>query len=292
MTSTEDETEVSYTIGFAKAELEGLFADSFERAIRGSWVPGAEVTRYGRQWTLSKMLSFDKSAVYGKIGFVDTDQLDTLFFDRDKFDFVRGQAPSGIVVPFIISRDFLVSYQLIGETVKESTFINALEALLNAGNSQFYSWDIKPLTFEVSYEAWRENVETVTRFELRLERPNPNYHGDKIAEDLVEGLMAEYVRLSGVARDEANGIDTDSDIFQQALDHVLRNYGNAKLVGVDSQGDQSVFLKMRNAVSRLSTKVRVSVPGGGPEVPEEALRAAREKLPVSALPARDAEAGG
>jgi hypothetical protein len=282
MAPAEDEKEVSYTIGFAKADLEGLHAPSdLVSAVDQSWEAGAEVTRYGRRWTLSRVLESDEQGVYGKIGFVKAGQLETLSFDRKQFDFVRGEAQSGVVVPFLISSDLVVSYQLIGSLVKENTFINALEDLLNQNMKALFAWRVSPLTFEITYEDWRQSVAHVTRFDLRLEQPNPHYHGDQIAEDLVEGLRTEYTRLTGVARDETVGIETNSTAFRQALDHVLRNYGKATLVGVDSDGAQSVFVKLRDAVSRISARVRVSAPGG-PEVPRYALRAARSKLPFSA----------
>jgi hypothetical protein len=292
VTSAEGEKEVSYTVGFAKAQLDGLFAaEDLQSAVKQSWKAGAEVTRYGRHWTLSRVLASDKDGVYGKIGFVNANQLDTLSFDKIELDFVRGQAPSGVVVPFFISHDMVVSYQLIAGIVRINTFINALEELLNAGSQGLFKWNIAPLTLEISYEEWRQSVARVTRFDLRLERPNPHYHGDAIAETLVEGLRVEYLRLSGVPYDETAGIDTDSDVFRQALDHVLRDYGSATLTGVDSQGAQSVFVKVRDAVSRLSARVRV-IAAGGPEVPEHALRDARLKLPPSATPAEESKAGG
>lgn len=134
------------------------------------------------------------------IGFVNANQFDTLAFDRDKLEFVRGQAPSGLVVPFLIAHDMVVSYQLISGIVRDNSFIGALEGLLNAGIRKLFSWSISPVTFKISYEDWRESVVRITRFDMRLERPNPHYHGDRIVEDLVEGLKAEYGSVQAGAR--------------------------------------------------------------------------------------------
>ncbi|WP_142271008.1 hypothetical protein [Mycobacterium sp. AT1] len=284
------DTASSFTIGFAQAAFDGLYAPTeFDDALRKSWRAGTEITRYGRHWTLSKMLSEDNGGYYGKIGFVNSDQLETLAFDQETLDFVRGQAPSGVVVPFVIAQDGLISYQLISGIVRDNSFIGALEALLNAGANVPYTWTITPVAFPINYNEWRKSVDRVSRFDIKLERPNPHYHGDVIAEQLVEELRTEYVRLSGVERNSETGVDTDSDVFRQALDHVLRNYGEATLTGVDSEGARSVFVKVRNAASRLSARVRVSATTEGPEVPEQALRAARASLPVAVTTSKTAE---
>jgi len=162
-----------------------------------------------------------------------------------------------------------IAYQLRSGLVRESTFISALQALLNASRNQ-YIWSIRSLTEPYNYEDWLPTVERVTGFELRLERPNPHYRGDEIAEQLLEGIRLEYARLSG-AELPGEGVDVDSTIFIQALDHVLHDYGRASLRALDRQGSESVWVKLRNQVGSVLARQRRQAIGGD-DAPTEVIR--------------------
>lgn len=284
-TAVTDDRTSSYVIGFAQITLEGLDPPAtVAKAVDDSWVPGRKTTMYKRRWSLSRILSTTPDSWFGKIGFVNSKDVDTLFFDGEENDFVRGQAQSGVVVPFVIFARGIVAYQLIPGVVREQTFIKAISELLNTGNPQLYEWVLTPLTQETEFETWSDAVERVTRFDFRLERPNPHYHGDVIAEELIEGLQAEYVRLSG-SEVIGEGIDTTSDAFQQSLDHVLRNYGKVSLTGVDADGSESLWVKLKGFTSRIPARVRFKA-AGSVEVSEDALRGAIKELPHAALALR------
>jgi hypothetical protein len=95
-----------FQVGFASAEPEGLFAadpTTLPRALRDSWKPGATASRYGRTWFLSRQRNLVDSIWTGRIGFVQEDELITVFWDPDEADFARQAAPSGVVVPFAIN---------------------------------------------------------------------------------------------------------------------------------------------------------------------------------------------
>jgi hypothetical protein len=97
-----------FQVGFASAELEGLFAadpTAYPRALRASWKPGATASRYGRTWFLSRQRNLVDSIWTGRIGFVQEDELMTVFWDPDEADFARQAAPSGVVVPFAINSE-------------------------------------------------------------------------------------------------------------------------------------------------------------------------------------------
>jgi hypothetical protein len=106
-----------FQVGFASTEPEGLFAadpDAYPRALQSSWIPGATANRYGRTWFLSRQRNLVDSIWTGRIGFVQEDELMTVFWDPNEADFARQAAPSGVVVPFAINANSgFVAFQLI-----------------------------------------------------------------------------------------------------------------------------------------------------------------------------------
>jgi hypothetical protein len=204
----------------------------------------------------------------------------TLFFDQQSADFVRGEASSGVVVPFVISTTSgQIAYQLRPDVVRENAFVGALADLLNL-NSSLYSWTIRPLVEGSDYQTWIAGVDRVTEFHFKLERPNPHYHDDEIAERIIEDFRLQYAVLTGVAR-EGQGVDTESSAFRQALDHVLRGYGTATLAALDSQGGESLWVRTKGVFGAVTSRRRIRSTGGD-EAPLPALRQAMEQSPVSA----------
>jgi hypothetical protein len=267
----------TYTIGYARARLEGLFSEDLHRALFESWKPGATVTRYGRRWVLARIVEQQPDYYIGRIGFVNERELTTLFYDEESQDFKRGIAPSGVVIPFgVLTATGAIAYQLRSGLVRESTFTGALQALLSSSGTQ-YIWDITSLAETVGYNEWRARVERVMSFDLRLERPNPHYHGDEIAERLIEDIRLQYARLSG-AEQPGEGVDVDSDLFTQALDHVLRDYGRASLRALDRQGDETVWVKLKGRIGNVIAQRRIPAIGGE-EAPSDVIKSALYEAP-------------
>jgi hypothetical protein len=277
-------SERTYTIGFALASLEGLSADTpIQQALRESWMPGATIVRYGRRWYLTRLLESVDDLRYGRIGFVRKGVVPTVFFDASAADFVRGGAPSGTIVPFVISASTgTIAYQIRPDTVPERTFIGALRALLNL-NEHLYSWSIQPLVEDSEYDTWIAGVSQVTEFHFKLERANPHYSDDELVERIIEEFRLKYAVLTGVAV-EGEGVDTESPAFRQALDHVLRGYGTASLIALDRQGGESLWVRTRGLIGAVTSRRRIrSV--GDEEAPVSALREAMEQTPAGALAA-------
>jgi len=244
-------TERVYHVGLAVASLEGLFQPPLSEALRASWQAGTSVTRYGRTWHLARMT--------GQIGFVGDTSVQTMFFDHSAGDFVTGDAPSGILVPFAIRlRDGVIAYQLRPGLVREASFTGALQALLNAPGREFV-WVIRQAVESRTWEEWRQGVEKITGFNIRLERPNPHYGQDHLIEEAVEGIRLEYLRLTGTALQE--GINTDADLFRQAVNHVLRDYGRAAIHGVDPRGEESTWVKLKGMVGSVTARLKVRAVG-------------------------------
>jgi hypothetical protein len=263
------EEERNYRVGLGVVTLEGLFQDSMREALTASWTTGATVTRYRRKWTLSKIHRLTEDSIVGQIGFVGENEVTTLFFDYDTGDFVRGGAPSGVLVPFAIRlSDGLVAYQLRPGMVREESFSGALAALLNTTANE-YVWSVEAAVEFRSWEEWRREVESVTSFAFRLDKPNPHYDDDWRVENLIEDLQLEYARLGGKALD-ARGVNTDDDFFRQALDHVLRNYGRAAVDGQTAEGRESTWVKVKGMAASVMARLTMSAVGAE-EIPEEEL---------------------
>ncbi|MDN4474331.1 hypothetical protein QQX09_00525 [Demequina sp. SYSU T00192] len=258
----------NYHLGYARAVFTSLL-DDVDGAVKVSWVAGTSITRHGRTWKITKVVEETDDYYYGRIGFLVPGQAETLDFDLEAKDFVHGEAPSGRVVPFILRKtDGLITYQLIPGVVRETTFTGALQALLNAPGSP-YEWKILGLARQSDYSEWRASVKRIVAFEFRMQRPNPHYGGRPYVEKMVEGTHAEYVKISARAR-ENDGLDDQSEIFQQALDHTIRNYGKATISGVLADGHESNWVKPQSQSGRVPSK-RVVKGRGAHEAPSDLL---------------------
>lgn len=259
----------TYQLAFAKLEQTGLFQDELAEALVQSWRPSATVNRYGRRWHLARMHGESKGVVVGRIGFVNEANVTTTFFDQNIGDFISEVVPSGVVVPFAVRlNDGVTVYQLRPGLVRENSFTGALEALLNASGRE-YQWAVHPAGRYATWEQWRSEVERITAFNIRVDRPNPHYDDDFLIEDAVEGLRTKYLKLVAAARDD-DGLDAEHDLFQQALDHVTREYGRAAVKGVDTAGQESTWVKVKGALAAVASKVTLKG-AGTPEVDDGLL---------------------
>lgn len=226
-----------YKVAFAAIELAGLFAaeqSTFEDALREAWSPGSRVTRYGRTWRISAPRRQPGDVLSGRMGFVREDEVATLAWDEKRKDFVRGEASGGVVVPFAVDLDRrAVAFQLVSGQVRPTSFIGAFEGLLNAGGTG--QWSLQQLVERFDYERWSESVERVVGFRFRIERANPHYHDNDMAEQLLEDLRLAVASIQGRGADVAD----DSPGFVQLLDHVRRQYGGGIVRGTEPDGHES-----------------------------------------------------
>ena len=236
----------AFRVSHAEIRLEGLgehgSPEYFRSALEVSWVAGVQVTRYGRTWRLSKKATPDTRLWAGRMGFVKEGELSTVDWDSRVQDFVRGEASSGIIVPFIVSEDHrIVSFQLVPGEVRPKTVTSNLQALLNDQGT--YLWSIKPISIRKTFETWLQSVDRIAAFNVQLTYPNPNWTGRRNVKGLMTGLGAQKVQI--VARaDENSSIAFESDWFKQAMDHIRQGYGKATLTGPDNvTGDESRFIE-------------------------------------------------
>lgn len=229
-----------FSVAFASIEVRGLFGaelTSFKEALKNSWVPGEDATRYGRRWIVSRIHEIEPNLWSGRIGFVRENELESILWDRERQDFVTSAVPSGVLVPFALDLAVQrIAYQLQPPQVRPATFTGAFQSILNKQGT--YDWAIRPLVRLQEFGSWRQTVEAVTEFSFVLRRPNPNYADREEVEHLVESLELEVVRLVGHGS-EGVGVNTEGTIFQQAMDHVRRGYGKASVKGRDESGQES-----------------------------------------------------
>lgn len=275
-----DEDQRNYHIGYARAVFGSLF-DDLDGALEESWKAGTSITRYGRRWHLTKILDRTSELYFGQIGFVTDHEVSTLHFDQKAQIFVYGDAPSGYVVPFAIRKsDGVIAYQLYPGVVRETTFTGALTDLLNNASDN-YIWHIESFVEIREFGQWLEETPAITRFDLTLERPNPNYAGRPRVEEMVEDVKLETLRLVGKVI-EGETVNLDADYFREALDHVIyHEYGKAKLRGIDHNGEESVWEKIRGVVGRVASQ-RSYRAVGPDEVPEAVLVTAIGDAPTNA----------
>ncbi|GHP16743.1 hypothetical protein RN2511_014790 [Rhodococcus sp. NKCM2511] len=270
-----------YLIGLAQVHFEGLDnPDSVSDAVKQSWTAGGGKILYGRRWTITKIIEDTGNGYFGKLGFVREDEISTVMFDEEVKDFIQGSTSSGVVVPFFLTTSGQLAYQLLSGTVRETTFLRAFSEIINQG-AQLFDWILTPISIEIDYANWVTDIAKVSRFDFTLERPNPHYHDDDLVERIVEETEAEYIRLTGQAQ-SGKGLNTDSDAFKQALDHVSRNYGRATITGSDQSNNETVWTKPKNSTARTLARVKVPSLGPGAEAPLEALRIALTRVPAGA----------
>lgn len=269
-----------FRIAHAQIELQGLGRflddDGFADALAQSWVPGTEVTRHNRKWKLSGRTEVEPLLWAGHIGFVREGDLTTWDWDDDTNEFIRREASSGVVVPFIINLEHrIVSFQLVSGEVRPNTVTTNLRALLNVERT--YAWAVRPVSFRRTFVEWRASVSRVASLRVSLEYPNPSWTGREKVEDLVDGLGANAVHLKARA-EEGETIHTDADWFTQLMDHVRRGYGRSVMVGSDKEtGVESQYVETAEGGTVPATN-RISADEGAAEATVEELSATQTQL--------------
>ena len=187
------------------------------------------MSRYGRTWILSARAEPEPGMWAGHMGFVMEGELSTLEWDDTKMDFVRGEASSGVVVPFVVSiENRIVSYQLFSDLVRQTTVTSNLQALLN--NEGTHHWAVRAISLRRTLDEWLESVSLVSSFSFRLTYPNPGWDGREKIEDLMKSLKSENLHIGGRGA-ENRTIETDSDWFAQAMLHMRDGYGSVSVTG-------------------------------------------------------------
>ena len=250
----------------------------------GALVPGTAIERYGREWRMGQFTTMD-DVVVGRIGYQRPGDLAELWDDRIS-DFKETRLIDGLTSPFALNLDNLaIVFQLRAGRIKHTSFTGALQALLNEASGDTI-WRVRPIVQGVDWERWRTSVLRVRHLELKMERPNPNYHGRNHVESIVEGTNARLARLVLDADEQdLDGLNIDDPLIREAIQHALEDYGSVKAVGdvpTPTGSQESVW---RSDVDGSPIETRVPVDPATREVVPDALR---DELPDAAPDTIDA----
>lgn len=250
-------------IAFAEIEPQTLHGHLPE-SVRLGLTTGSRVRHQRREWILGAMSEQDEF-LFGKLGFEHLTRGSR--FDDRTGDFVNEPQDDGNYSVFGISLESLrVVFQTRGSEISPQSFSGALQALLNA-NSQTERWRVRRYRSEVTYKAWIGRVERLDHVRIKVERPNPHYHGNDQVEAIVEGLRAEVAQLSAKADpDDPLGLDKDADLLNQLVAHG-EDYGEVNADGVGADGQKTVFRS-----GSAAEEITVELDQAAGEVPQEELR--------------------
>ncbi len=250
-----------FRVSHAEMRQEGLWQygtlQDFRSALETSWVAGTQVTRYTRTWILARRTEED-GLLTGELGFVNEGELATVAFDNLEQVFLKGEASSGVVVPFVVDiASRIVTFPLIPGAVRPKTVTGNLEALLNAEGT--FRWHIVPVSYPMNFGEWEKSVISVRSLSARLTYPNPNWTGRADLESIMDGFRAEVVQIVASAGRDGS-LDTESSWFKQAMDHARLGYGRATVSGTDriTGTESKLILTERGgvvpAISRISAR--------------------------------------
>lgn len=156
-----------------------------------------------------------------------------------------------------------------------TTVTRNLQALLNTGKAHY--WKIDPLSVRTEFDDWRKQVDHIEEFRFRLSYPNPNWTGRGNLEGLMDGLRAATISLRARAGAD-DSIKTDSDWFQQVMDHVRLGYGRMEMVGTElGSGDESRFIFTDEGGS-VPAIDRIETTSEEPEATPQDMREVQSKL--------------
>jgi len=206
------------------------------QALFESIVPGTRNVRYDRDW---RMGQFERSGrngrwLTGRIGF-QLSGTQTEVWDDNAKDFRRAALREGFTSPYAIDLQTLrLAFQLRPGFIKPTTFTSNFKALLEKASGA-YRWRVEHEVDSIPWEEWQKEVDRITEIRVRVERPNPGYHGRRQIKSLIEGSKAKIVTLVYKADpDGVESINVNAVLLAQALDHA-EEYGSFEAKGEISE---------------------------------------------------------
>jgi hypothetical protein len=230
----------------AIGRIEALTLGGFDvAALRNALQPGTEREHNQRLWRMGAVSDLD-GYITGAIGFQRT--LRGGDWDEETKTFVRVEREDQLWSPFAIETATMrVAFQTHGNEIRPQSFLSAFQALLEKA-SPTERWRVHHETTTETFQEWLGRVERVERIHVRVERPNPNYHGRDRVEEVVEGLNAKTAELTARADPEdPQGLDTDGELLRQLVDHADARYGSYDAAGTATDGARMEWHSTRRA---------------------------------------------
>jgi hypothetical protein len=213
----------------------------------------------------------EEGMIVGRIGYERAGDLAELW-DADRNDFAERRLPEGLTSPFALDPEKLeVVFQLRAGRIRPTSFTKAFQALLNeAGGSR--NWRVEHLISGEPFESWVQRVRRVRRLEVRLERPNPDYHGRDRVEELIEGANAQLLKLI-LETDDPNGLNLTDELVIEAIDHAAE-HGSVKALGDEVVEQRTRETQWRSDVEGSPVQAKVEVDPQTREARPDELRRA------------------
>jgi len=198
----------------------------------------------------------DREFLAGRIGFQAAGGVAEIW-DEQATDFKEQELPAGTTSPFVVELGSLrIAFQLRPGVIARGSFSGALQGLLNEA-SAFDRWQVEPEFQRVSWDEWTASVTRITRFEVRLDRPNPNYHGRDHVEEMIEGVGSRTVRVIHEADLETlEGLDVDDDFITEAIDHA-GEYGSWRAVGETEVAGETERVQWRSEAQGVAPERQI-----------------------------------
>jgi hypothetical protein len=212
----------------------------------------------------------------GRIGYERAGDLAELW-DPSVNDFRETRLKEGLTSPFALDLEkFRVVFQLRAGRIQPTSFTGAFRSLLNEAVGKAV-WRVTHDVVGETLDEWIETVRHVDRLEIRLERPNPDYHGRDAIERLIEGTRAEMAKIILDASDEEiRGLNLDDDFVRQAIEHG-QAYGKIKAVATVQVQQRSREVQWRSEVEGSPKEARVEAdPATREALPDELERVLEE----------------
>jgi hypothetical protein len=202
--------------------------DDMRAALDRAVIPASRVERHGRLWRMGKC-RWEGASLVGRLGFQRRDFAEV--WDETAQDFTEQEIQAGYASPFAIDpANRRVAFQPRLNLIKVMSFTGALQALMNVASPAKERWRVHQELHDAAFYDWAKRQDRVATLRLKVERPNPGYHGRDKVERIIEGTRARMVELVLTA-DPESGLNVDDDLVRQAVEHAEASYGSYRAAG-------------------------------------------------------------
>jgi hypothetical protein len=175
------------------------FAHDLLAALNPHLDPDRHVTRYGREWKLSRPKE-EAGFIVGKLGFVRTSPTAEMRYDDTIEDFVTDEsyASQGSVSMFVVDaqREIMAFEERLPD-IKCQSFLGAFRPLLHQDDPR---WSVQLLPDPTEFDEFIRSVDSIQRIRAVVRRPNPGFLDDaKNFEDVITQTHAERAEIVAVA---------------------------------------------------------------------------------------------
>ncbi len=193
---------------------------------------GTGVESHGRSWHVGP-LEAEGELTFGQIGFERPGEPATVW-DQVNLDFHPVAQTQGHTSRFVV--DFprgRVAFQVRPGQIEPYGFASAFRALLNEAAPAGWRWQVEVAVLGLPWERWVESVDRITEISFTLEEPNPSYGDRTEVKRIIAGIRAAKTRVvASVPENADHGIDANSQLIRQGVEHARLGYGTWRATAV------------------------------------------------------------